>query len=84
MNEWSLPKTPNNIKVFLGFIRYYRIFVKNYTKIEVTLMTSTKKDTFKWLEVTILTFDKLKETMYFTPILDTPNFKKLFVLKYDG
>lgn len=45
MVDWPLPKDVSSLKGFLGLIRYYRQFVKNYRMIArlLTLMLKKKK-----------------------------------------
>jgi hypothetical protein len=48
MMDWPIPKTLNNLRVFLGLIGYYHNFVRHYGIITTPLMTLTKKDEFSW------------------------------------
>ena len=43
--DWSPPKNPTEVRSFLGFTRYYRYFVPNYSKIAQPLLDLTKKTT---------------------------------------
>lgn len=44
--KWEVPKTPIEIKSFLGFARYYRRFIQDFSEITVPLTKLTKKDEF--------------------------------------
>jgi hypothetical protein len=46
MMDWSIPKTLNNLRGFLGLAGYYCNFVQNYGRITTPLTTLTKKDAF--------------------------------------
>jgi hypothetical protein len=41
--DWPVPRNPTEVRQFLGFTRYYRYFVLNYSKIVQLLLDLTKK-----------------------------------------
>lgn len=47
MQEWSPPKTIEELKGFLGLYEYYRRFIKGYGVVERPLTNLLKKETFK-------------------------------------
>jgi hypothetical protein len=83
--EWPiLAKTLKKLRGFLGFTGYYCKFVKNYGKIGAPLTTLLKKEEFSWTEEATKYFEKLKEDMCTTTILDTPDFTKTFIVECDA
>jgi hypothetical protein len=47
--KWKQPTTVKEMQSFLGFANFYRRFIKDYSKIVVSLMELTKKDVeYKW------------------------------------
>lgn len=52
---WPLPKNPTALRGFLGFLGYYRKFVKSYGSIEAPLHAMLNKGEFIWI-------DKAKES----------------------
>jgi len=69
---------------FLGLTSYYHKFVKDYKKIVAPLTTMLKKDAFIWTHVTECAFEKLKQAMCTTPILDMLDFSKTFTIESDA
>jgi hypothetical protein len=63
MMDWTIPKTLNNLRGFLGLIGYYRKFVWHYGRIATPLMTLTKKEAFSWTPEATKAFEQLKEVM---------------------
>jgi hypothetical protein len=61
---------------------YYN-FVKNYGKIAAPLTTLLKKNAFSLTHISNHSFQALKNTMFTTPIMALPDFKKTFVLECD-
>ena len=43
VKQWGIPKTPSEIRSFLGLARYYRRFIENFSKIALPLARLTKK-----------------------------------------
>ncbi|KAJ9544529.1 hypothetical protein OSB04_024236 [Centaurea solstitialis] len=44
IKKWEAPKTPTEIRQFLGLAGYYRRFIANFSKIAQPLTTITQKD----------------------------------------
>jgi hypothetical protein len=59
--DWSPPKSPTQIRQFLGFTGYYRYFVPNYSKIARPLLDLTKKGVdWYWDKPQMKAFKELK------------------------
>ena len=76
--EWATPKIVHDIQCFLGFANFYRIFIKNYSKIAALLTRLTYKDKLEWNPAAEETFQLLKTTFTTTHVLVHPNFSKPF------
>jgi hypothetical protein len=48
--DWIAPSSVRDVQCFLGFANFYRIFIKNYSKIAAPLTRFTGKDKFVWDE----------------------------------
>ncbi|XP_074351340.1 uncharacterized protein LOC141690434 [Apium graveolens] len=49
--NWERPKTPTEVRSFMGLVGYYRRFVKDFSKIAVPLTKLTRKnEKFEWTE----------------------------------
>ena len=59
--DWPKPKTPTEIRQFLGFTGYYRYFIPKYSEIARPLLDLTKKDIiWKWENRQQQAFEELK------------------------
>ena len=68
------PKTPKEVKQFLGLIGYYRKFVPRFLDLSRPLNVLTRKDVkFEWTSVCQESFDLLKASLMMEPILTYPN-----------
>ena len=68
------PKTPKEVKQFLGLIGYYRKFVPRFSDIARSLTNLTRHDTeFTWTEKCDKAFKHLKELLMEHPILRYPD-----------
>ncbi|GKE36490.1 putative reverse transcriptase domain-containing protein, partial [Tanacetum coccineum] len=70
VKNWKPPKTPTNIRSFLGLAGYYRRFIANFSKIAkpLTLLTQIDKK-FEWGDEQENAFQTLKDLLCNTPIL---------------
>ncbi|KAD7480443.1 hypothetical protein E3N88_03579 [Mikania micrantha] len=77
VTRWSPPKTPTEIRSFLGLAGYYRRFIQDFAKIASPLTKLTRKNTkFVWGEDQDKSFNELKTKLTQAPVLtllDGPN-----------
>ena len=70
IENWSAPKTPTEIRQFLGLAGYYRRFIQNFSRIAKPLTTLTQKGMdFDWEENKEKAFQTLKRGLCTAPIL---------------
>ena len=85
VNSWSTPKTPTDIRRFLGFTGYYRYFIRDYSKIARPLLDLTKEAVpWEWTIRQQHAFETLRNCMISRPVLMQPNFEKTFYLQTDA
>ncbi|KAI3739445.1 hypothetical protein L2E82_29849 [Cichorium intybus] len=85
IKNWETPKTPTEIRQFLGLAGYYRRFIENFSKIAKPLSTLTQKDkTFVWEEQQETAFQRLKQMLCQAPILSHPEGINDFVVYCDA
>ena len=77
--------TPKQVQAFLGLVRYYRKFIKGFTKITKPLTLLTKQQVkFEWTSVHHTAFLHLKEVIVKTPILHYHNPDKKYIVYTDA
>ncbi|KAJ9566511.1 LOW QUALITY PROTEIN: hypothetical protein OSB04_002477 [Centaurea solstitialis] len=85
IKKWEAPKTPTEIRQFLGLVGYYRRFIANFSKIAQPLTMLTQKDKkFNWGEKQEEAFQLLKHKLCTAPILALPEGKDNFVVYCDA
>jgi hypothetical protein len=57
--DWIAPSSVRDVQCFLGFANFYRIFIKDYSKIIAPLTCFTGKDKFVWNEKAKEAFEAL-------------------------
>lgn len=86
INKFPIPKTPKQIKSFLGLVGFYRKFIKDFAKIAKPMTAYLKKD--RRIDVNNSeykeAFNKLKLLITTDPILVYPDFAKKFTLTTDA
>ncbi|GKA97962.1 retrotransposable element Tf2 [Tanacetum coccineum] len=67
--NWSQPKTPTEVRSFLGFAGYYRRFIQKFSKIASSLTKLTWKNSkFGWNDDQEIAFQTLKEKLSQAPV----------------
>ena len=85
IDSWTTPRTPTEIRQFLGLAGYYRRFIPNFSKIAKPLTTLTQKNvTFDWGEKQDSAFQTLKRALCSAPILTLPEGTEDFVVYCDA
>ena len=79
------PKTPKEIKQFLGLCGYYRKFVPRFSDIAWPLSKLTAHDAvFVWYKQCELSFQMLKDILVSAPILKYPDTSKPYTIFTDA
>ncbi|KAI3686167.1 hypothetical protein L1987_79840 [Smallanthus sonchifolius] len=74
IKNWNAPKTPTEVRSFLGLAGYYRRFISNFSKIAVPLTALTHKGkTYEWGPNQEEAFQTLKQKLCNAPILTLPD-----------
>ncbi|KAL8108994.1 hypothetical protein AgCh_025188 [Apium graveolens] len=85
VSKWEQPKTPTEIRSFLGLAGYYRRFVKDFSKIASPLTKLTRKnEKFVWTEKCEESFQELKRRLVTAPLLALPDETGNFVIYSDA
>jgi len=85
VKSWTPPRNLKEVRRFLGFMGYYRYFIKGYSAIAKPLLELTKQLTpWHWDTPQQQAFDDLKEKMCEKPVLQQPDFDKTFYLQTDA
>jgi hypothetical protein len=82
--EWPIPKEVADIRSFMGITGYYFIFIEGFSRISYLVTTLQKKGIrFTWSLKCQDNFNKLKELLTTTPILQVPDPDKYFTIFVD-
>ncbi|GJU26812.1 putative reverse transcriptase domain-containing protein [Tanacetum coccineum] len=85
IKDWASPKTPTEIRQFLGLAGYYRRFIKGFSKIARPMTKLTQKSVkFEWGEKAEAAFQLLKQKLCSAPILALPKGSENFVVYCDA
>ncbi|GJZ39712.1 putative reverse transcriptase domain-containing protein [Tanacetum coccineum] len=85
IKDWASPKTPTEIRQFLGLAGYYRRFIKGFSKIAKSMTKLTQKGIkFNWGEKEVNVFQLIKEKLCNAPILAFPEGSEDFVVYCDA
>ncbi|KAD4981942.1 hypothetical protein E3N88_18613 [Mikania micrantha] len=85
IKNWEAPKTPSEIRQFLGLAGYYRRFIENFSRIAQPLTLLTQKDKkFDWGQKHEEAFQTLKLKLCNAPILALPEGIENFVVYCDA
>ncbi|GJU61352.1 putative reverse transcriptase domain-containing protein [Tanacetum coccineum] len=81
IKKWEVPRTPTEIRQFLGLAGYYQRFIENLSNISKPVIKLTQKTKeFVWEEEQEEAFRTLKNKLCNSPILSLPKGTKNFVV----
>nr|GEX11440.1 retrotransposon protein, putative, Ty3-gypsy subclass [Tanacetum cinerariifolium] len=84
VKDWASPKSPTEIRQFLGLAGYYRRFIKGFSKITKPMTKLTqKKVKFEWGNKQEAAFQLLKQRLCSAPILALPEGSEDFIVYCD-
>lgn len=81
------PVTKKQVRSFLGLVGWYRRFVPNFSARAVALTNLTKKchpNKVNWTMDCEKAFQDLKDSLCEEPVLQSPDFEKLFTVQTDA
>ncbi|GJV81539.1 putative reverse transcriptase domain-containing protein [Tanacetum coccineum] len=85
VKDWASPKTPTEIRQFLGLAGYYRRFIEGFSKIAKPMTKLTqKKVKFEWGDKQEAAFQLLKQKLCSAPILALPEGSEDFIAYCDA
>ncbi|GJV39115.1 putative reverse transcriptase domain-containing protein [Tanacetum coccineum] len=85
VKDWASPKSPTEIRQFLGLDGYYRRFIEGFSKIAKPMTKLTqKKVTFEWGNKQEAAFQTLKNKLCSAPILALPQGAENFIVYCDA
>ncbi|GJR72526.1 putative reverse transcriptase domain-containing protein [Tanacetum coccineum] len=85
VKNWKDPRTPTEVRSFLGLAGYYHRFIENFSKIAKSLTILTQKSkTFEWGKEQELAFQTLKDKLCNALILALPDGPEDFVVYCDA
>ncbi|GJV72253.1 putative reverse transcriptase domain-containing protein, partial [Tanacetum coccineum] len=85
VKNWEAPRTPSEVRSFLGLTVYYRRFIENFFKIAKprTILTQKHKE-YIWGDEQERAFQTLKDKLCNAPVLALPDGSEDFVVYCDA
>ncbi|KAK6213447.1 reverse transcriptase domain protein [Colletotrichum tabaci] len=85
VKDWPRPQNVKDIQSFLGFVNFYRRFLKGYSgKINPLIKLTRKDTTFEWTNEQDKAFEDIKQQVLSEPVLMIPDPRKPFELETDA
>jgi len=85
IKEWKEPTNVKGIQSFLEFANFYRLFIRDYSKITTPLSSLTRKEKeWEWGDKQQEAFDTLKTAMITEPILQHFNPERAVTIEMDA
>ena len=83
--QWPVPLNKQELQQFLGFVNYYRRFIKNCASVAKPLYQLTENNkAFKWTDHCQDSFVMLRKALVSAPVLAFPDCSRMFVLDTDA
>lgn len=87
VTAWPTPSCVRDVRAFLGLVGFYRRFIKDFSRIALSLTALTRTVTgapFSWGAIQQAAFDKLKLGLQRAPVLVLPDPKLPWVVHTDA
>jgi hypothetical protein len=84
ITDWPTPTTKRELQQFLGFVNFYRRFVKGFAKIAKPLTKLTGKTDWLWTELQQKVFQELKNEVTSERVLIIPKPGRPFRMETDA
>nr|GEU37874.1 putative reverse transcriptase domain-containing protein [Tanacetum cinerariifolium] len=85
VKDWEPPKSPTEIRQFLGLAGYYQIFIEGFSKMAKPMTKLTQKNVkFEWGNKQEALFQLLKQKLCSAPILALPEGSEDFIVYCDA
>ncbi|KAF5315388.1 hypothetical protein D9619_007461 [Psilocybe cf. subviscida] len=85
VSKWPEPENVKDVQSFLGFVNFYRRFIKDFADLARPLHDLTKKGTvWRWSPRQQQAFDDLKKSVTSSPVLVFPDDNKPYKLEADS
>ncbi|CAA0817688.1 Uncharacterized mitochondrial protein AtMg00860, partial [Striga hermonthica] len=85
VQNWSTPRSPSEVRSFLGLAGYYRRFIEGFSKIALPLSQLTRKSVkFEWTDRCEASFQELKMRLTSAPVLAIPDPSRSFTIFSDA
>nr|GEY66866.1 retrotransposon protein, putative, Ty3-gypsy subclass [Tanacetum cinerariifolium] len=85
IKDWASPKSPTEIRQFLGLAGYYRICIEGFSKNAKSMTKLTQNNVkFNWGEKEEAAFQLIKQKLCSAPILALPKGSKNFIVYCDA
>ena len=83
--EWTRPTSVFEVRSFFGLVRYYRCFIKGFSKLSGPFIALTKKNArYIWMDKCEHSFKKLKKRLVTAPVLALPTKSGNFAVYSDA
>ena len=84
--DFPLPKTPRQVRRFIGMANWYRSFINNFANMAGPLTDCLRKKNgkFSLTSDAIDSFQKLKTALSSAPLLAQPDFSREFIIQCDA
>jgi len=84
VHAWPTPCSAHDLRGFLGLAGYYRKFIKDFGIIAAPLTRLLRRDAFAWDDDATTAFEALKTALTTGPVLQMPDFDRLFIVDCDA
>ena len=85
IKDWPAPTNLKELRSFIGFCNFYRMFIANFSQIAHSLHLLTKRDQeYVWEELQQQAFAELKNRLTSSPVLRLPDLSKPFTIQTDA